>query len=92
MTSEEKRPTLIRFVMATYQKLLKAAGGETGIRGQQVTVPKLTEEIMEVMAANYTKLLKIAADKSVETGTLITVPHLIEEIVTDAIRKHGKTK
>lgn len=93
MTSEEKRPTLIRFVMETYQRLLKAAGLETERRGQQVTVPKLLEEVIEPIASSYPKLHKAAVAESDRRGQTVTAPMLIEEILDEWLKKHsGKGK
>lgn len=47
MSSDEKRPTLIRFPKTTYTKLLKEANAEGEKRGQQLTVPKLVEQIID---------------------------------------------
>jgi hypothetical protein len=93
MTSDEKRPTLIRFVVETYQRLLKAAGLETERRGQQVTVPKLVEEIVEPIVGSYPKLHKAALAESERRGETVTAPVLIGEILDEWLKKHsGKGK
>ncbi len=93
MTSDEKRPTLIRFAVEAYQKLLKAAGLESERRTHQVTVPKLVEEIIEPIASNYPKLHKIALAESERRGEQVSVPMLVDEMLDELLKKHsGKAR
>ncbi|CAG9230076.1 hypothetical protein PSP6_540048 [Paraburkholderia tropica] len=93
MSSDEKRPTLIRFMVETYQRLLKAAGLETERRGHQVTVPKLVEEIVEPIVSIYPKLHKAAMAESERRGENVSAPALIGEILDEWLKKHnGKVK
>lgn len=92
MTNDEKRPTLIRFRITTYQKLVKATSVEQISRGQQVTVPKLIEEVTEPIADAYPRLLKAAQAESERRGSDVPTAQLLEEILEGWLKEHSSKK